>query len=236
MLTAWRIAGAGGTLSRSVTAGLARLVAVLLAGAAGSTAGETGEERLLPFAVHIDRTPKQSWPGYGIYLGNGLIITASHVVDQVSVTKPKVIIDGEALPAHAIKEGSLDTVDLTLLSIEPQRLPAKLDGRRLALCEAPPAVGDDVLVVIPERTTRTKIVSPEPFPWWVRLRFGTLVADVPGTGNSGSGVFDARSGCLLGIISRRISLRVQGALGETSDKYFVPAAAIREFIPRDAGF
>ncbi len=111
-----------------------------------------------------------------------------------------------------------------------------MNGLRLALCEAPPEVGDDVIVVIPERTTRTKIVSAEALPWWVRLRFGTLVADIPGTGNSGSGVFDARSGCLLGIISRRISFRAEGQSGETSDKYFVPAAAIREFIPRDAGF
>ena len=34
---------------------------------------------LKAFAVHVNRTPRQSWPGYGIYLGNGLILTASHV-------------------------------------------------------------------------------------------------------------------------------------------------------------
>ena len=26
---------------------------------------------LIPYAVHVDRSPKQLWPGYGVYLGNG---------------------------------------------------------------------------------------------------------------------------------------------------------------------
>ena len=202
----------------------------------GATANESDDQALKVFAVHIDRTPKQSWPGYGIYLGDGLVITASHVVDKVAITKPKVVIDGLEFPAHAVKEGSLDTVDVTLLSIEPQRPPAKLDGQRLALCESAPEVGDDVIVAVPEWTTRTQIVSAEPFPFWIRLRFGTLIADVPGTGNSGSGVFDARLGCLLGIISRKLTFRTDGVPGESSDKYFVPATVIRDFIPKDLGF
>ena len=38
---------------------------------------------LLNFAVNVHQTPMQSWgPGYGIYLGNGLFITAAHVVGR----------------------------------------------------------------------------------------------------------------------------------------------------------
>ena len=228
-----QIAGVGQDRFRIPVHRLRWCVVVLTAALIGATPGELDEEALKAFAVHIDHTPKQSWPGYGIYLGNGLVITASHVVGEASLTKPKVVVDGQALPTRAVKEGSLATVDLTLLAVDTDNLPASLKGLRLALCEAPPKVGDEAFVAVPEGTTRTKIVSAEPLPWWLRLRFGTLIDDVPGTGNSGSGVFDARSGCLLGIISRRIAFRAAGQPGESSDKYFVPAAAIREFIPND---
>ncbi len=209
---------------------------LLLVALGGTTPNASGAEDPRLFAVHIDRTPKQPWPGYGIYLGDGLVITASHVVGEAALTKPNVVIDELALPVHAIKEGSLDSVDLTLLSIEPRRPPAKLEGQRLALCEATPEIGTDVIVAIPEGMTRTRIVSAAPFPLSIRMRFGSLIANVQGTGNSGSGVFDAKSGCLLGIVSRKLTLPAPGALGETSDKYFVPANTIRDFIPENLRF
>ena len=65
--------------------------------------------------MHINRTPQQPWPGYGIYLGNGLILTASHVAGDFAQTKPHVVIAGQDLPAALVKQGSLDSVDLTLL-------------------------------------------------------------------------------------------------------------------------
>ena len=61
---------------------------------------------LTALAVHINRTPKQSWPGYGIYLGNGLILTAAHVAGEFAQTKPHVLIAGQDLPAALVKEGS----------------------------------------------------------------------------------------------------------------------------------
>ena len=39
------------------------------------------------------------------------------------------------LPAHAIKEGIFERVDLTLLSIDEQKLPIYLQMRRMSLCE-----------------------------------------------------------------------------------------------------
>jgi hypothetical protein len=64
-----------------------------------------------------------------------------------------------------------------------------------------------------------------------------LISDVATTGNSGAGVFDAGSRCLLGIISRKISVRLNG-VDEQKDiaKYFVPASAIRAFIPANYPF
>ena len=46
-----------------------------------------------------------------------------------------VRIAGMELPAHAIKEGYFELVDLTLLSIDEQKLPIYLQMRRLSLCD-----------------------------------------------------------------------------------------------------
>jgi hypothetical protein len=197
---------------------------------------------LTAFAVHINRTPKQSWPGYGVYLGNGLILTAAHVPGDVGQTKPHVVIAGQDLPAALVKQGSLDSVDLTLLSIDGTKLPVALQMRRTPLCEHPSFAGERVIVAIPEGTAPSKIVPRQAIPADLRGRFGTAIADVATTGNSGSGVFDAANLCLLGIMSRKISVSSTpfniGAPARTIDiaKYFVPAAQIKAFIPENVSF
>jgi hypothetical protein len=83
-------------------------------------------------------------------------------------------------------------------------------------------------------------MSPRLLPQNVRKRFPTVISDVATTGNSGSGVFDAGHKCLLGIISRKISVRSNSADAASEEKdiakYFVPASAIRAFIPADYPF
>jgi S1-C subfamily serine protease len=197
---------------------------------------------LTALTVHINRTPKQSWPGYGIYLGNGLVLTAAHVAGDVAETKPHVVIAGQDLPATLVRQGSLDSVDLTLLSIDGTKLPVGLQMRRTPLCEHPPFSGERVVVAIPEGTAPSKIVPRQAIPADLRGRFDTAIADVASTGNSGSGVFDARDLCLLGIMSRKISVTLRpftvGAPPRTVDiaKYFVPAAQIKAFIPQNVSF
>jgi hypothetical protein len=53
-------------------------------------------------------------------LGNGLVLTAAHVVGSAARTRPSVRIAGMDLPAKAVKEGNVERVDLTLLSINEQ--------------------------------------------------------------------------------------------------------------------
>jgi S1-C subfamily serine protease len=197
---------------------------------------------LTAFAVHINRTPKQSWPGYGIYLGNGLILTAAHVAGDVAQTKPHVVIAGQDLPATLVKQGSLEGVDLTLLSIDGTKLPVGLQMRRTPLCDHPPIAGQAVVVAIPEGTAPSKVLPRQAIPADLRGRFDTAIADVATTGNSGSGVFDAGRLCLMGIMSRKISVSSTsfkvGAPARTIDiaKYFVPAAQIKAFIPDNVSF
>ena len=195
------------------------------------------DDALLVYAVNIHRTPVQSWPGYGIYLGKGLFITAAHVVGSGWLTRPKVVIGGQEYPTLIVKEGSLETTDLTLLSVDESRLPLRLSLRRNPLCSNAPVPGERVITVIPDGTARSQVIAPETLPISVR-KFNTVIGDVARTGNSGSGVFDADRRCLLGIMSRKISQsrkRLDTGKTETIDiaKYFVPASMIAAFIPKE---
>ena len=215
------------------------LAATILA-SLGFAHAQSTDDSLRIYAVNIIQDPPQSWTGYGIYLGKGLVITAQHVVGSASQTKPSVRIAGMDLPAKAIREGNFERVDLTLLSIDEQKLPIYLQMRRMPLCEKPPWPGEPVIVAIPEGTARSRIMSPLLLPFDVRRRFPTVIRDVATTGNSGSGVFDAGSKCLLGIMSRKLFVRSNDADAGSEQKdiakYFVPASAIRTFIPANYRF
>jgi hypothetical protein len=199
------------------------------------------DDSLLIYAVNIHRTPMQSWgPGYGIYLGKGLFITAAHVAGHTWLTRPKVSIGGHEYPTSTVKAGSFEQIDLTLLSVEETLLPLRMRLRRNPICREDPRPGQSVVTVVPEGTARSRILAPDRLPLNMR-RFSTVIADVAHTGNSGSGVFDAQRRCLLGIISRKITQtgkRVSTGKDETRDiaKYFVPASQILGFIPVEQRF
>ena len=201
---------------------------VLVLGLASTTpaVAQSTDDSLRVYAVHVGDL-------YGVYLGNDLIITAAHVVSN----KPRVRIAGLDLPANIIKTSSFDVLDLALLSVDAQKLPVSQRLRRMPLCQRPPIVGAAVIVAIPEGTARSRIMSPKSIPANLRTKFSTLISDVATTGNSGSGVFDAASKCLHGIMSQKIIGR-SDSTGETRDlaKYFVPASIIRNFIPPDYRF
>ncbi len=197
------------------------------------------QDTLLPYAVNIHRTPKQSWTGYGIYLGKGLFITAAHVVGRGWLTWPKVVIAGVEYPTEIIKEGSFEATDLTLLSVDERLLPMRLRLRRMAVCRHQPVPGELVVTVVPEGVVPSRVISPQRIPIGVR-RFSTAIEDVAQTGNSGSGVFDMQRRCLLGIMSRKISQsRPLGLIGKKDHldvaKYFVPAHEIAAFLPAGTG-
>jgi hypothetical protein len=201
---------------------------------------QPADETLQAFAVHVARTPLPDWgAGGGIYLGDGLVLTAAHVVGQSWLTRPRIMVGTAAYAARAVKEGRFEDIDLTLLAMEGDPLPLRLRLRHLALCTADPRPGEEVVSVTPETTVHTRILAPERLPPDVR-RFNTVFAEVAHTGNSGSGVFDARRRCLLGIVSRKISLpgarsdHGRAALRDIA-KYFVPPSAITAFLPPGVG-
>src|SRR5580700_2137468 len=137
------------------------LLAATVVASLGFAHADSADDSLRIYAVDIWQDPPQSWgAGRGVYLGKGLVLTAQHVVGSVARTKPSVRIAGMDLPAHAVKEGNFERIDLTLLSIDEHKLPIYLQMRRMPLCENRPWPGEPVIVAIPEETARSHIVSP----------------------------------------------------------------------------
>ena len=181
------------------------------------------------------QNPRGELRGYGVYLGQGLILTAAHVVNAEGRTPPTVRISNLQLPVKPVKVGSFEQVDLALLAVDQAKLPVSLQLRRMPLCRMFPQADEDVIVAVPEGIAHSTIISPRFLPPDLRAKFSTAIKDVATTGNSGSGVFDAYRGCLLGIMSRKIVDRESSFLGMTKEKdiakYFVPAVTIANFIP-----
>ena len=197
---------------------------------------DENDAALLSYAVAINQTA-QSRSGTGIYFGNGYVLTASHVVGRALLKQTNVTIAGRDLPARVVKQDAFEQSDLALLAIDDRELPTTLRLQRISLCKDPPWPGQDVITVIPEEAVHSHVLSPIWLPLDAR-QYKTVISDVARTGNSGAGVFDAQQRCLLGIMSRKISQvftdkNTGGKEILDIAKYFVPAAAITEFLPKE---
>ena len=216
------------------------IAAALLASV--SARAQSSDDDLRVYAVGIRRAGPFLWPysGYGIYLGESAIITAAHVVGQWPLlSNPTIIIAGREIQAKVIKKGVFPQLDLAQLSVEQASLPLSLRLRRSPLCKAPPIIGTNVVVVSPDQTVRSRIISPWAIASQYRTLFGTLISEPHG---SGSGVFDADQKCLVGIMSAAVMRRnslMDVAVRPLSFKttwddrvgYFVPASVIADFLP-----
>ena len=209
------------------------LCCVLLPAHAQVQNANTGElDGLRPHATNLFRNPKQPWPGYGIYLGRGLVITAAHVVGRVGLANPSVGIAGQR-PFQPVEDkvtsrGGFDAAaNRSVRASGADRIGCRAALRGPACRRRGRGHGDA------GNCCSTRILSPEMLPAEIRGRFGTIIADVATTGNSGSGVFDtAKNRSLLGILSRKIQERtIVGTNGMSVEKlvdlakYFVPRSS-----------
>jgi len=202
------------------------------------------DQSLRLYAVHVVRVPKENWTGEGVYLGNGLVLTAGHVAGAFWNTV-QVEIAGQQLATEVLKRGSFSGIDLALLSIDAQKLPVSLRLRRMPVCPLPSWPGEAVIVATPEGIARSRVVLPAMLPRGLDPKFRTAISDVATTGNSGSGVFDAWRKCLMGIISGKISTKIRPGRTLKNNgpvdsrdiaKFFVPAPVISAFIPPEDHF
>jgi len=192
-----------------------------------------GQKASSPWIATVAIIRNGEEPGAGVYLQSGLIITAAHLTAVDANMSVRAL--GLIIPAQVLKQGSLEEVDLSLLRVDETKLPASPRLPRMQLCEAPPWPGDEVMIVDARRASQSHIVSPQVLPFTLRTKYSTLIRDVSTTGNSGSGVFDPAHKCLVGIISGKFTSHSAEGDKEIA-KYFVPAAAIREFMPVESRF
>lgn len=216
----------------------------VIAGLAGECAfAQSADDDLRIYGVNVVKGPpvEQEINGYGIYLGRDLVITAAHVVGHwPSLTNPGVRIDGRDLPTKLLKKGSFEAVDLALLSIDEGQLSISRRLRRNPLCNFPPRVGQELIDVLPDKTSRTHVISPLAIARSLRARYSTLMERPEA---SGSGLFDAERKCLRGIVSAKLpkftyQRTKDGLLAKPNGfaGYFVPASQIAAFIPPDIRF
>lgn len=210
-------------------------LAALLSIASSTVHAQSADDNLRVYGASIiNSIPfERRLSGYGIYLGDNAILTAAHVVGHWSLfSDPKIAIANQEIPAKVIKKGSFPDLDLALLVVADDALPVSLRLRRNPICKAPPNVGMSVVVVYPDRTVRSHIVSALAIVPQHRAQFGTVITEPQG---SGSGVFDPERKCLLGIMSAAV-LRSNSKAPNDRLGYFVPASMIANFIPAHIHF
>jgi S1-C subfamily serine protease len=161
--------------------------------------------------------------GSGVYLGDGLVLTAAHVV-KVDPANPvsSVILDGWKTEARLVATG--DGLDLALLKIDPGDLSRqRREMKRIETCPADTAANQSVVVAALGTVTLSKTVG---FPINAPALKGdwtNILATGYGHGASGGGLFDAAKGCLAGIVVIEAT---------------APGVALTEFVPAPqiAGF
>ncbi|WP_426959638.1 trypsin-like peptidase domain-containing protein [Muricoccus radiodurans] len=175
--------------------------------------------------------------GTAVRIGEGRFLTAAHIVDGTAMRMrncggpamaPVIVADGRPAPARLVRQGEGELV--------PRVGPLYRRGEDLAVLEAPgappgpvarpcglgPDRGQSVVVASRLRVLEARAggMVPESSP-----AYGAY-AEIPmrmEPGESGAGVFDAASLCLLGVVSHR----PDETPGVTR---IVPAAAIRRFL------
>ncbi|MDX7952188.1 trypsin-like peptidase domain-containing protein [Lichenihabitans sp. Uapishka_5] len=186
--------------------------------------------------VTVQRKPTRSWAGFGVYLGDGLVLTAAHVAGQNPLMPPLVLVAGRPVDVTVLKLGRYPDDDLAVLRLDAP-VPVELAQRHVTLCEGPPQPGEAVIVATPDGVATSAVIAPDILPPEMRARYAASIKDVTTTGNSGSGVFDVGQRCLLGIMSSKIEQELHGVVdGQPVTrkvglaKHFVPPADIKAFL------
>lgn len=170
--------------------------------------------------------------GSGIYLGDGLVITAAHVVRlDPANRKVTVLIDGRRRDGSLVSVGQSDSVDLALIKIPAEELGEKRRKQApVAVCTGNPGPSQPVVVaslgtVSNALTIATPITSDLQTGSWTNL-----LSTGYHQGNSGGGVFDPQLGCLWGILNMELSgpSKTDGRFLDLTA--FVPASKITPFL------
>ena len=155
--------------------------------------------------------------GSGIFLGDGLVLTAAHVITpNPQVSTASVIMDGWRTDARLLATAP-DGLDLALLKINSGDL--SLRRRQLpptVLCATGTGPNQPVIVAAQGTLSLSRTVGAPIRSNALNGDWSTILATGYSPGASGGGVFDAQNGCLAGIL-------IIEATG--------PGIALTEFLP-----
>jgi len=170
--------------------------------------------------------------GSGVFLGDGLVLTAAHVVKvDPGNRKVTVLLDGRRRDGTLVPDAQMEKADLALIKLPSEELGDKRRAQApVAVCTGNPGPSQPVVVasmgtVSNAATISTPITSDLQTGSWTNL-----LSTGYHHGNSGGGVFDPRQGCLWGIINLELSgpSKTDGRFLDLTA--FVPASKIAPFL------
>lgn len=139
-------------------------------------------------------------------LDGGLVLTAAHVVDDVTPGTKLLLLMGQAhWPVTVVWKGQRRADDIAVLEFEPSASISKPSGAGVHLCRSSSRPGDSLAVVLPDSRQFAAAGADEmaqSVPWDAEPVADRVTVYLD-KGYSGSGVFDPKSGCLAGIVSFR---------------------------------
>ena len=168
--------------------------------------------------------------GSGVFLGDGLVLTAAHVISaDPSNHKATVVLDRMPIVGTVVENGQTQNLDLALIKIDTQGLSAKRRTQApIPVCPGNPGPNQAVTVasmgIVTQATTiSTPITSDGQSGTWTNL-----LSTGYHPGNSGGGVFNPQTSCLWGIINLELSGTVDGKVLDLTA--FVPASKVAGFL------
>ena len=206
-----------------------RRLALLLALAAAPALAEPQDAALAgALGVQIEKPAGDNVhfsQGSGVYLGNGLVLTAAHVI-KVDPANPgaSVILDGWKTDAKLLAAGQ-PGLDLALLKIDPAEVSRqRRDLKPLEVCALGTVPNQPVVVAAQGQVSLSKTIGAPIKAPALTGDWSDILATGYGHGASGGGVFDALKGCLAGIII------IEATAPGIELTQFVPAPEIAMFL------
>ncbi|MBC3926753.1 serine protease [Undibacterium sp. CY21W] len=143
--------------------------------------------------------------GGGIWLGNGEVLSATHIfLNAKSPSDPIFVIsDGNRMKATVVFHGNPPNNDLILLKIDPTLVPASLASvASPQICSDLEAIGAELYVTAPNHRIYSTYASPVGAVWHKGKTLSQSTTALLSHGVSGSPVYDTKSNCFAGIVSR----------------------------------